>query len=118
MNLKQRELQFRQLSAPYQGPGIGVGPLVQEQFGDPVVAAVSGHMQRCQVIQRDIVDGSLVLQKVLDTFHVVALCRHVKRGEAILECDLEKLKRGRSACVCMCVRVGRGEGRGALICLH
>lgn len=68
----------------YQGSGVGVGSLVQQQFGDTVVATVRGHVQGSQVVQCHIVHGSLVLQQVLHTFHVVPLGCHVQWGEAVL----------------------------------
>lgn len=68
----------------YQGTGVGVGSLVQQQFGDTVVAAVSSHMQGGQVVQCHVIHGSLVLQQVLDTFHVVPLGCHVEWGQSIL----------------------------------
>lgn len=68
----------------YQGTGVGVGSLVQQEFGDTVVATVSSHMQGGQVVQRHVIHGSLVLQQVLDTFHMVPLGRHVEWGESIL----------------------------------
>lgn len=68
----------------YQGTSIGVCSLVQKEFGDTIVAAVCGHMEGGQVIQRDIVHGSFVLQEVFDAFHVVPLGRHVKRRESVL----------------------------------
>ncbi|TNN42949.1 hypothetical protein EYF80_046870 [Liparis tanakae] len=64
----------------YQSPGVGVGPLVQQQLGDPEVTAVRRHVERRQVVQRDVVHRGLVLQEVLDAFDVVALSRHVERG--------------------------------------
>jgi len=68
----------------YQCPGVGVCPLVQQQLGDAVVSAVRGHVQGGQVVQRDVVDGRLVLQQVLHTLHVVALGRHVEWRQAVL----------------------------------
>lgn len=52
----------------YQRSNIRIGLLVQEQFSDSVVAAVSGHMQCCEVVQCDIINGCLVLQQELDAF--------------------------------------------------
>lgn len=68
----------------YQCPGVRVGPFVQQQFGDSVVTAVSRHVQRCQVVQRDVINRSLVLQKVFDALNVVTLCCHVQRGQPVL----------------------------------
>lgn len=68
----------------YQCASVGVGPLVQQQFSDSVVTTVCCHMQRCQVVQRDIINWRLVLKKVFDTLNMVALSRHVERREAIL----------------------------------
>lgn len=59
---------------PYQCSGVGVGFLVQQQFGDSVVATVSRYVQRCEVVQRDIVNRRLVLQQEFHTVNVVSLC--------------------------------------------
>lgn len=71
-------------SQPYQGPGIRIGPLVQEELGDAVVAAVCGDVEGRQVVQRDVVHRRLVLQQVLHTLHVVPLRGHVQRRQPIL----------------------------------
>lgn len=73
-----------QVGQVYQGTGVGVGSLVQQEFGDTVVAAVSGHVQSSQVVQSHVIHRSLVLQQVLHTFHVVPLGCHVEWGEPIL----------------------------------
>lgn len=57
-----------------QCPGVGFGPFVQQYFGHALVATVCGHMQRGEVVQCDIVYLCIVLQKLLDTVHVVPLC--------------------------------------------
>lgn len=68
----------------YQGTSIGICSLVQEELGDTIVATVRSHMEGSQVIQRDIIHRSFVLQEMFDTFHMVPLGRHVKWGEPIL----------------------------------
>lgn len=68
----------------YQGTSIGICSLVQKEFGDTIVATVCSHMEGSQVIQRDIVHRSFVLQEVFDTLHMVPLGRHVKGRESIL----------------------------------
>jgi len=50
---------------------------------------MSRHVERRQVVQRDIVHRSLVLQEVFDAFNVVALSRHVERGQPVLKRDGE-----------------------------
>lgn len=83
-------LKIMDVCVSYQRPGVGVGPLVQQQFGDSVVTTVSRHVQRCQVIQRDIINRSLVLQQVFNTLNVVALGGHVQRRQPVLKGDVKK----------------------------
>lgn len=68
----------------HQGAGVGIGPLVQQQLGDTVVAAVRCHVQCCQVVQCDIIHRRLVLQQVLDTLDMVSLGCHVQGGQPVL----------------------------------
>lgn len=68
-----------------QCPRVGFGPFVQQYFGHAVVAAVCCHMQRGKVVQCDIIDLCVVLQKLLDAVHVVPLCCHVDWRQAILQ---------------------------------
>ena len=58
---------------PYQCSNIGICFLVQQKFGDSVVAAVSCNMQRCKVVQCDIINRRLVLQQEFYTLYVVSL---------------------------------------------
>lgn len=50
----------------YQCSNVRVGLLVQQKLSDSVVATVSGHMQRCEVVQCDIINRCLVLQQEFD----------------------------------------------------
>lgn len=68
-----------------QRPRVGFGPFVQQYFGHTVVAAVCRHMQRGKVVQCDVIDLCVVLQKLLDAVHVVPLCCHVDWRQAILQ---------------------------------
>lgn len=68
----------------YQCSDVGIGLLVQQQLGDSIVAAVSGHVQRCEVVQCDIVNRRLVLQQEFNTLYMVSLGRHVQRGQSVL----------------------------------
>lgn len=68
-----------------QGSGVGLGLFVQQHFGHAVVAAVCGHVQRCEVVQRYVVNLSIVLQELLNALHVVTLRRHVDWRQSVLE---------------------------------
>lgn len=57
----------------YQRPNVGIGLLVQQELSDPVVAAVGRDVQRREEVQRDIVNGRLVLQQQFHAFYVVSL---------------------------------------------
>lgn len=69
----------------YQCPRVGFGPFVQQYFGHVLVATVCCHMQRGQVVLCHIIYLCVVLQKLLDTVHVVSLRWHVDWREAILQ---------------------------------
>lgn len=71
--------------ATYQGPWVGFGPFVQQNFGHAVVPAVCCHMQRGKMVQCDVINLCVILQKLLDAVHVVPLCCHVDWREAILQ---------------------------------
>ena len=75
---------WRGLGQRYQGSGVRVGSLVQEKLGYTVVATVGGNVEGRQVVQGDVINGRLVLEQVLHTFHVVPLCSHVKWRQPIL----------------------------------
>lgn len=68
-----------------QGSGVGLGPFVQQHFGHAVVAAVCGHVQRCEVVQCYVVNLGIVLQQLLNALHVVTLRGHVDRRQAVLQ---------------------------------
>lgn len=76
-----------------QGPGVGLGPFVQQHFGHAVVATVRGHVQRREVVQRDVVNLGVVLQQLLDAVHVVTLRRHVDRRQAVLQENQERVSK-------------------------
>lgn len=69
---------------PYQCSSIGIGLLVQQKLGDSVMATVSCHVQRCEVVQCDIINRRLVLQQEFNTLYVVSLGRHVQWGQSVL----------------------------------
>lgn len=71
----------------YQRPGVGVGPLVQQQFGDSVMTTMCCHMQCCQVVECDVINWCLMLQKMFDAFNMVTLCRHVERRQPVLKSE-------------------------------
>lgn len=58
---------------PYQCSCIGIGLLVQEELSYSVVATVSCYVQRCEVVERDIINRRLVLQQQFHTLYVVSL---------------------------------------------
>lgn len=68
-----------------QGSGVGLGPFVQQHFGHAVVSAVCSHVQWREVVQRYVVDLGVVLQQLLNAVHVVTLCCHVDRRQAVLQ---------------------------------
>ena len=68
----------------YQCSNVGIGLLVQQKLGDSIVATVSGHVQRCEVVQCDIVNRRLVLQQEFNALYVVSLGRHVQRRQSVL----------------------------------
>lgn len=49
------------LSSADQRPGVGFAAFVQQYFGHAVMAAVCCHVQRGEVVQRDVIDLSVVL---------------------------------------------------------
>lgn len=57
----------------YQCSNIGIGLLVQQKLCHSVVATVSSDMQRCEVVQCDIIHRRLVLQQQFNTLYVVSL---------------------------------------------
>lgn len=69
---------------PYQRSDVGIGLLVQQKLSDSVVATVSSDMQRCEVVQRDIINRRFVLQQEFNTLYVVSLGRHVQWGQSVL----------------------------------
>lgn len=68
----------------YESTSVGLGPLVQEDFGHPMVTAVGCYMKGGQVVQRDVVDLSVVLQQLPHTVHVVPLSCHVDGRQTVL----------------------------------
>lgn len=52
----------------YQCSNVRIGLLVQQKLSDSVVAAVSSHMQCCEVVQCDIINRCFVLQQEFDAF--------------------------------------------------
>lgn len=68
-----------------QCPGVGFGPFVQQHFGHAMVATVCRHMQRSEMVQCNVINLCVVLQKLLDAVHVVTLCCHVDWRQAILK---------------------------------
>lgn len=61
------------LVTTYQRSNVGIGLLVQQKLSDSVVATVGRDVQRREVVQRDIINGRLVLQQQFHTFYVVSL---------------------------------------------
>lgn len=57
----------------YQCSNVGIGLLIQQKLSDSVVATVSGDVQRCEVVQCDIINRRLVLQQEFKTLYVVSL---------------------------------------------
>lgn len=55
------QTQVRRLNT-YESTSVGLGPLIQEDFGHPMVTAVGCYMKGGQMVQRDVVDLSVVLQ--------------------------------------------------------
>lgn len=83
-----------------QRPRVGFGPFVQQHFGHTMVAAVCCHMQRCKVVQCNVINLCVVLQKLLDTVHVVPLCCHVDWRQTILQ---ERKSRNPQTCTFTCL---------------
>lgn len=71
----------------YQCPGVGVGPLVQQQFGDSVMTTMCCHVQCCQVVECNVINWRFMLQKMFDAFNMVSLRRHVERRQSILKSE-------------------------------
>lgn len=89
------DLHVYMCASPYQSSDVGIGLLVQQELGDSVVAAVSRDVQRCEVVQCDVIDRGLVLQQELQALDVVSLGRHVQRRQSVLcEADSDGSIRG------------------------
>lgn len=74
-------------SVTYQSTSIGLGPLVQQHLGHAVVTTMCRYVQRRQMVQSDVVNLSIVLQKLADAVHVITLCCHVDGRQAVLHDD-------------------------------
>lgn len=67
-----------------QSSRVRIGFSIEEQLGDPDVAAVRGNVERGQVVDRHLVHRCAMIQQHSRSIHVVSLRGHVQGCEPIL----------------------------------